>query len=118
MENIVSQCSTTWQLDSLSPRLIHGDLWSGNLVVGSKGRCYLIDPSLAYGNPEQDLAMLALFGSCLSLQQKEDIAENFGVGVNFYERIAFWQIYPLLVHVNIFGSSYLGQLRTAMNSCL
>ena len=93
---------------------VDGDLWHGNLVVGPGGRRYLIDPSVAQSNPEQDLAMLDLFGSILSAAQLETIARNAGVGPGFSERIPFWQIYPLLVHVNIIGGSYVRQLTDAV----
>ena len=61
--------------DRVGPRLVHGDLWSGNLLPGPGGRPYLIDPSVAYSNPDQDLAMLALFGSSLSAAAAEQIAD-------------------------------------------
>lgn len=114
LEDTLVRCAADWGLDRLPPRLIHGDLWNGNLVVGPGGRRYLIDPSVAQSNPEQDLAMLDLFGSILSAAQLETIARNAGVGPGFSERIPFWQIYPLLVHVNIIGGSYVRQLTDAV----
>jgi fructosamine-3-kinase len=44
------------------PSLLHGDLWWGNVLFGADGRAWLIDPSVHGGHPEEDLAMLALFG--------------------------------------------------------
>ncbi len=114
IEKTVIGCAQKWNLDKFTPRLIHGDLWSGNILVDRSNEIYLIDPCLSYANPEQDLAMLGLFGSCLSEAHKEEVAKEFGVGPNFMERNLFWQIYPLLVHVNLFGSSYLNQLRQAV----
>ena len=45
------------------PALVHGDLWWGNVLFGRDGRAWLIDPSVHGGHPEEDLAMLALFGA-------------------------------------------------------
>lgn len=123
LEQIVKVCSQKWGMDSLSPRLVHGDLWSGNLLSGysdwdRKKRFYLIDPAVAYSNPEQDLGMLTLFGSPLSTSQIESIAKYVGIGPGFAQRKSFWQIYPLLVHVNLFGSSYSSQLHSTMQDCM
>ncbi|MBE7440057.1 MAG: fructosamine kinase family protein [Spirochaetales bacterium] len=105
--------SVARDFETLSPVLIHGDLWSGNLLL-STGKVYLIDPAVSYCHPEQDLAMMALFGGPLSLSDLESIALETGSPPGFRRRIPFWQIYPLLVHVNLFGASYLGQLRAAL----
>ncbi|MCC5814483.1 MAG: fructosamine kinase family protein [Leptospira sp.] len=104
-----------WNLDSRKPRLIHGDLWSGN-VLYSGNKAYLIDPSVSYGNPEQDLAMLSLFGSSLTDSSKEEILKAIDQNENWKEREPFWLIYPLLVHVAIFGRSYMGQLNATIDS--
>lgn len=118
LEKLVENCTRIWNLNGQKPRLIHGDLWSGNLLIDPQGCPYFIDPSPAYAHPEQDLAMLSLFGSSLGNSQMEEIAKRVGAGPNFSQRRAFWQIYPLLVHVNIFGSAYIAQLRQAIRDCL
>lgn len=104
-----------WALDSIQPRLIHGDLWGGN-VIYSGTKAYLIDPSVSYGNPEQDIAMLSLFGSHLTEQSKTDILKSINQAENWKEREPFWLVYPLLVHVAIFGRSYLKQLNETIDS--
>ncbi|MDV6237400.1 fructosamine kinase family protein [Leptospira ellisii] len=102
-----------WALDRSKPKLIHGDLWSGNILTGKNGSSYLIDPSIAYAHPEQDLGMLHLFGSSLNLEEMQQILSSSGVedANNLKDRIPFWQIYPVLVHINLFGPSYLSSLR-------
>jgi fructosamine-3-kinase len=101
---IVRQFLKTWKLDDDMPRAIHGDLWSGNILF-SGDYAYLIDPSFAYSHPVQDFAMLELFGSPLSFSDYQEIA-NFCNFILLPEMIEFFQVYPLLVHVNIFGASY------------
>lgn len=114
LEAVHLRCVEAWNLNDCGPRLIHGDLWGGNLLAGSEGRLHLIDPSVAYANPEQDLAMLDLFGSPLRGPQLERIAASVGAGPGLSKRIPYWQLYPLLVHVNIFGGGYISQLRAAL----
>lgn len=91
------------------PALLHGDLWNGNVVWGEGGRSWLIDPAVSFGHREQDIGMMHLFGGfdqrCLSAYQS-----LFPLGIGWEKRIYFWQIYPLLVHVGMFGPTYLGQL--------
>ncbi len=115
IEQAVRKAIDRWLLNEVPPRLIHGDLWSGNLLAHN-GRAYLIDPSVAYSNPEQDLAMLQLFGSPLSVADIDEICAGAGLAAGFWERLGFWQTYPLLVHLNLFGSAYLAQLRRAISS--
>lgn len=85
--------------------LLHGDLWKGNVLTDQNGKTFLIDPAVYFGDPWVDLAMTALFG---------------GFGRNFYEEyfelnpssskrkelIPHYQLYYLLVHLNMFGRSY------------
>ena len=104
LETLIFQKNRDWNLNSISPTLIHGDLWSGNVLFADKA--YFVDPSISYAHPEQDLAMLELFGSQLSRMEVEDFLIELGCSNNFSERIPFWQIYPLLVHVNLFGGTY------------
>ncbi|EKR66612.1 MULTISPECIES: fructosamine kinase family protein [Leptospira] len=102
-----------WSLNRSNPRLIHGDLWSGNILTGKNGHSYLIDPSISFSHPEQDLSMLNLFGSSLNLEEMQQILSFCGIEnpEHFKDRIPFWQMYPVLVHINLFGSSYLSSLR-------
>lgn len=114
IEKFVSSYIQKWNLGKSKPRLIHGDLWNGNVLFADKA--YLIDPSISYAHPEQDLAMLELFGSPLTISDMEKFITSLGYDSNFSERILFWQLYPVLVHVNLFGGSYLNQLNRLIQS--
>lgn len=115
MEKNISAYIRAQNPGNCKPRLIHGDLWSGNILGDKNGGVFFIDPAISYGNPEQDLAMLCLFGSSLSRSQIDKLIVNIGLSDGFWDRLKFWQIYPLLVHVRIFGRSYLGQLYQAVS---
>lgn len=93
-----------WNLEADEPRAIHGDLWSGNLLF-SNDLAFLIDPSISYSHPLQDFAMLELFGSPLHFSDYQAIAMACKFKI-LPEMIEFFQIYPLLVHVILFGIPY------------
>ena len=93
-------------VDTGPVHLLHGDLWGGNSFAGPAGEPIVIDPAVYHGHGEVDLAMTELFG---------------GFGARFYEAYAeagsiteayaayrrdLYQLYYLLVHVNLFGSQY------------
>jgi fructosamine-3-kinase len=113
----ILELTKEWNLGSAKPRLIHGDLWSGN-VIGTHSKMVLIDPSISFAHPEQDLGMASLFGGFPSHLFSE-VLKSVGIdSYGFGDRVSFWQIYPLLVHVNIFGKSYQRDLENAMNKYL
>ncbi|XDD50191.1 fructosamine kinase family protein [Leptospira sp. WS92.C1] len=113
VEEVFQKFTEEWSLNRSKPRLIHGDLWSGNILAGKNGHSYLIDPSISFSHPEQDLAMLSLFGSPLNLEEMQQILSSSGIDDpgHLKDRIPFWQMYPVLVHINLFGPSYLSSLR-------
>ena len=88
------------------PSLIHGDLWSGNLITDDHGEPCLIDPAVYYGNREADLAMTRLFGG-FSGEFYSAYEDAFPLPRGTEKRIDLYNLYPLLVHVNLFGGSYM-----------
>lgn len=91
------------------PALIHGDLWGGNYLVNAEGLPCLIDPATAYAPREMDLAMMKLFGG-FDKKLFEVYESEFPLAPNFSERIPLWQLYYLLVHLNLFGTGYKPQV--------
>jgi fructosamine-3-kinase len=90
------------------PSLVHGDLWWGNVLFGVDGRSWLIDPSVHGGHPEEDLAMLALFGTVPG-RVHAAYNEVLPPAAGWPERVALFQLYPLLVHAVLFGGGYRSQ---------
>ncbi|MDB5242775.1 MAG: ketosamine-3-kinase [Spirosoma sp.] len=87
------------------PALLHGDLWSGNVMVTEQGQPALIDPAVYFGFREADLAHTRLFGG-FDQRFYDAYDEAFPLQESFEERVAIYNLYPLLVHVNLFGSGY------------
>ncbi|BFP42929.1 fructosamine kinase family protein [Flavobacteriaceae bacterium GF1] len=87
--------------------LLHGDLWSGNYLISNEGIPYLIDPAVYYGHNEVDLAMTKLFGGFSSTFYGA-YHEVIPPHPNQKALVDIYQLYYLLVHLNLFGVSYLG----------
>ncbi len=90
------------------PSLLHGDLWSGNFMVGSDGEPVLIDPAAYYGHREAELAMCRLFGG---FDPSFFLAyeSSWPLEPGARERLDLYQLYHLLNHLNLFGSGYRSQ---------
>ncbi len=97
-----------------APALLHGDLWSGNLLVGEDGKPCLIDPAVYYGHREAELAFTKLFGGFES-QFYEAYMSIFPLNAGFEQRVEIYNLYPLLVHANLFGPSYLSEVNRITN---
>jgi fructosamine-3-kinase len=94
------------------PARLHGDLWGGNVLAGSDGHAWLVDPAAYGGHREVDLAMLRLFGApsprlFAAYEEAAPLAEGHE------DRVALWQLFPLLVHAVLFGRGYAEQAVTA-----
>jgi fructosamine-3-kinase len=95
------------------PARLHGDLWGGNLLVDATGGPCLIDPAVYGGHREIDLAMMKLFGG-FSPRVFAAYDEAYPLSPGHEERLPLYQLYPLLVHVNLFGRGYIASVEEAL----
>ena len=95
------------------PARLHGDLWGGNLHVGDRGEPCIVDPAAYGGHREVDLAMMRLFGG-FSERTFAAYAEAHPLADGHAGRIALYQLYPLMVHVNLFGGGYLSSVKRSL----
>jgi len=96
------------------PSLLHGDLWGGNFLCNAESQPVLIDPSVHFGHRETELSFTTLFGGFNQIFY--DAYQNeFPLEPGFEERIEIHNLYPLLVHVNLFGTSYLSGIRQTLS---
>lgn len=102
-EQLIERCEHLFP--NVTPSLLHGDLWSGNYLISNKGVPYLIDPAVYYGHYEVDLAMTKLFGG-FSNSFYGAYNELITLENGWKERLDIYQLYYLLVHLNMFGPSY------------
>ena len=96
-----------------APARLHGDLWAGNALCTEGSRPALIDPAVYAGHREVDLAMMRLFGG-FGPRVFAAYEEAFPLAPGHEGRVALYQLYPLLVHVRLFGEAYLGQLQRTL----
>lgn len=101
-------------IESEGPSLLHGDLWSGNVHMLTTGSAALIDPSVYHGHREVDLAMADLFGG-FGHEFREGYEGEWPLEPGYEPaRRSIYQLYYLLVHVNLFGAGYVGRTRSAL----
>jgi len=93
--------------DDGRPSLLHGDLWGGNWMAGSDGRGWLLDPAVYFGHREADIAMTELFGGFPSGFHR-GYNSRWPLEPGYSERRDLYNLYHLLNHLNLFGSSYWG----------
>ncbi|HRN55725.1 MAG TPA: fructosamine kinase family protein [Agriterribacter sp.] len=87
------------------PSLLHGDLWNGNFIAAANGEAALFDPAVYFGSREMDMAMSLLFGG-FDTRFYEAYEHHFPLQPGWRQRVALCQLYPLLVHLLLFGGSY------------
>jgi fructosamine-3-kinase len=89
------------------PSLLHGDLWTGNVLVRRERIAGFVDPAIYCGASEIELAFATLFGT-FGDAFFESYVSSIPLEPDFHElRAGIYNLYPRLVHVRLFGSGYL-----------
>lgn len=107
-----------WLEEPRQPALLHGDAWTGNILVRGDRVAAFIDPAIYYGHPEIELAFGTMFGTFNEpfFRRYEEINP---LSPGFWEeRRDLYLLYPLLVHVRLFGGSYLAGVERTLDRFL
>ena len=96
------------------PALIHGDLWAGNYMAGPGGKAAIFDPACYFGHRESDIAMTLLFGGFPN-DFYANYNEAFPMEPGWRQRTDIYNLYPLLVHLNLFGQAYIPKVIDILN---
>lgn len=96
------------------PSLLHGDLWSGNFMYDQSGRAVIYDPAVYYGHREIELAFTHLFGG-FSADFYKAYKNAYPIQPGFSSRKDIYNLYPLLVHTNLFGGHYAQQVKSIVS---
>lgn len=112
----VAQRLGEWIDPAVRPSLVHGDLWGGNMLATAQGGACFIDPAIYRGDGEVDLALATLFGS-VGPAFFDGYTEIRPLDREFMTvRRHLYNLYPLLMHVRLFGASYLTSVDRALNT--
>lgn len=96
------------------PALLHGDLWSGNRMFTAANKAAVYDPAVYYGHREMDIAMTLLFGG-FDATFYTAYNEALPLQKGWQQRTAIYQLYPLLVHLVLFGGNYYKSVKNILN---
>lgn len=111
LESLMQKLSTIFNTEE--PSLLHGDLWSGNFLCNENAEPVLIDPAVYYGHRSVDLAMTTLFGGFReSFYQAYHY--HYPLPSNYREQWAVCNLYPLLIHLYLFGTGYISSIRNTL----
>lgn len=96
-------------MSQITPSLLHGDLWSGNILFAHAG-AVLIDPAIYFGDKEMDLAFLRMFDTFGDIfwetyERVHPLSDDFET-----VKVPLYQLYPILVHIALYGEQYRGHL--------
>lgn len=103
-----------WLAEPPAPSLIHGDMWTGNVLCRRGRIAGFVDPAIYYADAEIELAFSTMFGTFGDVffgryQEHRPLRPGF-----FEERRDLYNLYPLLVHVRLFGGSYVGSVQRTL----
>ena len=108
MRRIESLCARLGEIidEPPHPSLLHGDVWSGNVIARAGRVAAFIDPAIYHGHPEVELAFITLFNT-FGRAFFERYAELRPLDDGFWDRRReVYLLYPLLVHARLFGGGY------------
>ncbi|MCF6244841.1 MAG: fructosamine kinase family protein [Sulfurovum sp.] len=113
IENLCSGLYKRIDMSKITPSLLHGDLWSGNILFQQK-KAVLIDPAIYYGDKEMELAFILMFNTFGDdffnvYTRKHTLSEDF-----HDVKVPIYQIYPLLVHIALYKGTYIRQLEETL----
>jgi len=103
-----------WLAEPERPSLIHGDAWTGNILAQDGRITGFVDPAIYYADAEIELAFTTLFGTFgKPFFNRYTFLRPIAPGF-FEERRYLYNLYPLLVHVRLFGGSYVASVERTL----
>jgi len=116
IEHIISICHDALLHHQVTPCLVHGDLWQGNLGFSETG-VYIFDPASYYGDREVDIAMTELFGR-MPEEFYQGYQNTYPLDKGYDQRKVVYNFYHILNHANLFGGVYIEQSKASLSRIL
>ncbi len=116
IEHITTVCHDALLHHHVTPCLVHGDLWQGNVGFTTDGPC-VFDPACYYGDREADIAMTELFGH-FPAPFYQGYQEDYPLPKHYEERKQVYNLYHMLNHANLFGGVYIEQSKAILQRLL
>jgi fructosamine-3-kinase len=113
IEHILAVCHQVLQHHQVSPSLVHGDLWSGNVGFTRKTPM-LFDPACYYGDREVDIAMTELFEP-FPVEFYQGYQEQYPLPESYQQRKLLYNFYHILNHCNLFAGNYIKQANATLS---
>lgn len=114
MERLMDRLGVILGSSERQPSLLHGDLWSGNVIGAAGGQPVLIDPAVYYGDREAELAYTRLFGG-FPTRFYQAYQAAFPLPADAVNRVDVYNLYHLLNHLNLFGEIYAGEVDAVLS---
>ncbi|WP_206485661.1 fructosamine kinase family protein [Thalassotalea sp. G2M2-11] len=116
IDHITQVCHDALLHHQVTPCLVHGDLWQGNMGFYHH-KPVIFDPACYYGDREVDVAMTELFG-----QLPDDFYlgyhDTYPLPNNYEQRKLIYNFYHVLNHANLFGGIYIDQSKAVLSRIL
>lgn len=116
-ERLIERFTALFKNYQPTPALLHGDLWIGNVGCTVDGQPVIYDPAVYYGDRETDVAMTELFGG-FSARFYQAYQDTYPLHEGYPLRRQLYNLYHILNHLNLFGSSYLKQAERTIDTLL
>ncbi|HIY93683.1 fructosamine kinase family protein [Companilactobacillus sp. HBUAS56275] len=105
MRQFEEKLTDYYQVHPITPSLMHGDLWNGNVGFQQNHQPILFDPDVFFGDREMDIAMTLLFGG-FNEEFYQGYQDLYPLDKDWQRRVPWYQTYYLLAHLNLFGETY------------
>ncbi len=113
IDHIANTCHDVLLHHQVTPSLVHGDLWQGNIGF-TEHSPVIFDPACYYGDREVDIAMTELFGK-LPEQFYQGYQETYPLAHHYEQRKLVYNFYHILNHANLFGGIYIEQSKAMLS---